>query len=749
MDTKLKNNHKFRTRLSVLGVFVITIVTMCFFPAIHQQAQVNLAKNQQEIEVEQTIDEDLLRELYYGCYVLYTEVAAHQGITSASELYLEVENTGANEEKTNQKTELVGRVNNAISAYSNDFEGYRSEIDYCILLEDGVCEKNTSQPLDELFSGRIGKETEDLLIRNYSAYFRLSFDENGILMVEPLYNGNVDADELIKRIGQFDRESDIWYGLEEEFNSYGLECHINEITNFQVIFAIPRDSVYQLVQEDYQDGTDYWTEIRAYSEAGGQILYVVALIVLTGLAFVMTSNKIWKGEIDYNRPGKWYLLETAWIAAFSVLCLVDSFVGMIASGDRIIGYNNFWNQLMSGEAIAAIVNVLEVFWVIFCIYAIWYLAVLFIRPMFALGIKEYIKQYSLCYQLIPFFKSVWKRLVDETKHIDFSENSVRTIVKLVVVNFLVLSLCSMMWFYGILFLIIYSLVLFFLIERYYNEARENYQALRKGVARIAEGDLDTEIVQDIGMFEPIKEELGKVRVGFKKAVEEEVKSQRMKTELITNVSHDLKTPLTAITTYVELLKKEDITEEERRSYIETLERKSLRLKVLIEDLFEVSKATSNNITLDYMDVDVVKLLKQVSVEHSDKFEQMGLDLRWNVPEEKVILRLDNQKTYRVFENLFVNIQKYAMPNSRVYIDVTSKDGQAEIVLKNMSATELNVSAEEITERFVRGDSSRNTEGSGLGLAIAKSFTEAQNGNFRVEVDGDLFKVVIMWKTVKN
>ena len=138
---------------------------------------------------------------------------------------------------------------------------------------------------------------------------------------------------------------------------------------------------------------------------------------------------------------------------------------------------------------------------------------------------------------------------------------------------------------------------------------------------------------------------------------EEVKSQRMKTELITNVSHDLKTPLTAITTYVELLKKEDITEEERKSYIETLEKKSLRLKVLIEDLFEVSKATTNNITLNLMDVDVVNLMKQVSVEHADKFEQMGLQLRWNVPEEKIILKLDNQKTYRIFENLFVNIRQ--------------------------------------------------------------------------------------------
>jgi K+-sensing histidine kinase KdpD len=267
----------------------------------------------------------------------------------------------------------------------------------------------------------------------------------------------------------------------------------------------------------------------------------------------------------------------------------------------------------------------------------------------------------------------------------------------------------------------------------------------KGVQRIAEGDLDTVITEDIGVFEPFKEQLTQIRTGFKKAVEDEVKSQRMKTELITNVSHDLKTPLTAITTYVELLKKEDITEEERKSYIETLEKKSLRLKVLIEDLFEVSKASTNNITLNLMDVDVVNLMKQVSVEHTDKFEQLGLKLRWNVPEEKIILKLDNQKTYRIFENLFVNIQKYAMPDSRVYIDVERTKNQVAITMRNMSAVELHVKGEELTERFVRGDASRNTEGSGLGLAIAKSFTEAQKGSLNISVDGDLFKVVILWK----
>ena len=216
----------------------------------------------------------------------------------------------------------------------------------------------------------------------------------------------------------------------------------------------------------------------------------------------------------------------------------------------------------------------------------------------------------------------------------------------------------------------------------------------------------------------------------------------MKTELITNVSHDLKTPLTAIITYVDLLKKEDVTEEERKSYIQVLDQKSKRLKVLIEDLFEVSKAHSGNVTMNIMDVDIVSLMKQVRYEMSDQLEESTLQFRWNLPEEKVILPLDGQRTYRVFENLVNNALKYAMPYSRVFVDISTDNGKIQVIVRNMSAEELSFDAEYLTERFVRGGSSRNSEGSGLGLAIAKSFTELQHGTMNVQIDGDLFKVTI-------
>lgn len=287
-------------------------------------------------------------------------------------------------------------------------------------------------------------------------------------------------------------------------------------------------------------------------------------------------------------------------------------------------------------------------------------------------------------------------------------------------------------------------LVFFAVKTYLHDRTKEYEKLLQAIAALTKDNFEEECKGSFGVFEPVKDELLHLREQVKKAVEAEVKSERMKAELITNVSHDLKTPLTAITTYVELLKKEDITVEERASYIETLEKKSACMKVLIEDLFDLSKANSNDVSLDISQVDVVNLMKQVVVEHNEGYEKRGLQLIWNIPEEKVEASLDNQKTYRIFENLFLNIEKYAMKNSRVYIDICM-DKHVEIILRNMSEEPLHISGEQLTERFVRGDQSRNTEGSGLGLAIAKSFTEVQGGHFEVTVDGDLFKTRIVFK----
>lgn len=240
---------------------------------------------------------------------------------------------------------------------------------------------------------------------------------------------------------------------------------------------------------------------------------------------------------------------------------------------------------------------------------------------------------------------------------------------------------------------------------------------------------------------PIIEELASLNESFQNAVSQEVISQRMKTELISNVSHDLKTPLTSIISYIDLLKNEDLSKETQQEYIRILEQKSERLKILIEDLFEASKAASGNLEITKEKIDLVALIKQTLGESAEKIEKSTLQFKLNMPDNKVMCELDGRRTYRIFENLIGNILKYSAPHSRVYIDCIV-DEEVSVIFKNMSAYEMNFTADEITERFKRGDKSRHTEGSGLGLAIAKNLAELQGGTLEIVIDGDLFKVIV-------
>ena len=258
-----------------------------------------------------------------------------------------------------------------------------------------------------------------------------------------------------------------------------------------------------------------------------------------------------------------------------------------------------------------------------------------------------------------------------------------------------------------------------------------------------------QVIQKEGLFKPIIGALERAEKSFNEAVQREVASERMKTELISNVSHDLKTPLTAIISYIDLLKREDLSPEEQRKYIEILDQKSQRLKILIEDLFEASKAASGNIQFTLEEIDLVALLKQTLGEMSEKVGKSHLQFKVTVPEKKLMSYLDGRRTYRIFENLINNIIKYAAPYSRVYIECKEEGESVIVIFRNISEKEMNFTAEEIVERFKRGDASRHTEGSGLGLAIAKNLTELQGGVFEVYIDGDLFKVSVKFLKVKE
>ena len=267
-----------------------------------------------------------------------------------------------------------------------------------------------------------------------------------------------------------------------------------------------------------------------------------------------------------------------------------------------------------------------------------------------------------------------------------------------------------------------------------------------GAKAAAEGKLTYKIDEKgRGHLKELAHDINNIKEGLKKSVENEMKSENMKTELITNVSHDLKTPLTSIINYIDLLKREEIEPENARDYINILDKKSQRLKVLIEDLFEASKAASGAMELNITKIDVGQLLKQALGENDERFRDNNLNVKLNLPEEKIFINADGKRLYRVFENLLSNIVKYSLSNTRVYIDMIKEESEVVIVMRNISAYELNFDTNEITNRFKRGDSSRSTDGSGLGLAIAKSIIELHNGSFKIEVDGDLFKSVIRLK----
>lgn len=292
----------------------------------------------------------------------------------------------------------------------------------------------------------------------------------------------------------------------------------------------------------------------------------------------------------------------------------------------------------------------------------------------------------------------------------------------------------------------------FWIWCYYKIMKEvdKFKQIHDATEKIYKGDTNIKLDESIytGVLKELAIYINDIAGGFSNAIKESLKSERLKTELITNVSHDIKTPLTSIINYVDLLKQENIQNEKAKEYIEVLDNKSQRLKKLIEDLVEASKASSGNIKINKEVLNVKELLNQVTGEFEDKFNSRGLNIISKLPEKTVYIKADSRYLYRVLENIYSNVAKYAEENTRVYIDcILEEENTVAIYVKNISKDELNISADELMQRFVRGDKSRNTEGSGLGLSIAKSLTELQDGTFNIYLDGDLFKVAIKFKRV--
>lgn len=690
MDTKLKNRHKLAVVLIILTLLMATANITSYYGLYENQ----MKEEQENSRQAMLRSEDFLRQFVQASWVIYLE---------------EDRDVSWGEEGTGYAGMSLEDV---IPSTLQEYDEFYPYLEYVMADGDGDVISQSMAPT--------GEDLTEGDFSNYTIALNLSYDGNGEADIR--VRKGPDRAEIareFRRVLNGLEAGDYWGEMPSEYD-------IPMPANREFTFAMTEGNLWTYLEEHF-----YYEDGLLPGDGQTHIFGLSLLVAAAALLYPLVKSFNTGDERVFRAP-----LEVVCIAAVLVITAVCVNAGwMIRRSDGVAGPLDL------------------AVW--FLYFAVVYWAAGNLRRIFVLGPIPYFKEYSLLVSqkcgIRKGVKEAWetmgrwrKRAMDTLLDLKLSDVNNRMILKVVGLNFVILAVITCFWYYGLILLVIYSAVLFYFLRGYFRDIREKYDRLNIAAAAIANGDLKTEIPADTGLFEPVAESLQKIQEGFGKAVEEEVKSQRMKTELITNVSHDLKTPLTAIITYVDLLKKEE-DPGKQKEYVEVLEKKSQRLKVLIEDLFEISKAGSGNVKLELMDVDVVNLFKQVKLELEDKIKKADLDFRCSYPEEKLTVRLDSQKTYRIFENLLVNIVKYAMPHTRVFIEILREDDQAVIRMKNISEQELNIQGQELTERFVRGDASRNTEGAGLGLAIVKSFVELQGGEFGIEIDGDLFKTQVRFR----
>ncbi len=361
---------------------------------------------------------------------------------------------------------------------------------------------------------------------------------------------------------------------------------------------------------------------------------------------------------------------------------------------------------------------------------------------------------SITYNICRFFINIIKNIIKYKNKLPLIKRLILVELVIVIIVGLIFIFLYTTWYWQDPFFMLIAIIGFLtlsliIITGIILNKIDYLDKIIEGTKKIKNGNINHKIeVKGNDRLATFAQDINNLSEGLENAIDEKFKSERMKAELITNVSHDLKTPLTSIINYVDLIKKEESIEPEYlKDYINVLDNKSKRLKVLIEDLFEASKASSGNIELNIEKLDLNQLLRQSIGENEEKITNSKLDLKVNLLKEPVYINCDGKRMYRVFENLLINISKYSLENTRVYIDMKVDEDKVYLSFKNISAYELNFEADEIIERFRRGDLSRNTEGSGLGLSIARDLVELQGGEFDIQIDGDLFKVNLEFKKV--
>lgn len=621
----------------------------------------------------------------------------------------------------------------------------RSELEY--VMEDKLLTARENLMNSPNFAYRItntatGEKSEggntSLFEKNHQLYSTFTYDADGTVTSSGDY---ISTDFLYMSAYQL-LKNDIYIVTSNAQETYGIygnsipksQLQVRIPQNLKVEFAIP-DKLTEsddIIYRNRSIGAHHGIMEEFLLITGGVMVFFIGLYMVFYPISVVQEVNPFAFMRKIKAEVKWIFLGTAIVIAYVGITVLSmygitgdlqkEFIRMgIPYAEKVLTVMQFTAYMLTGLFTA--------------------MGIFEIKYMLTSGFCRYWKEDSL----IGSICGNVKRRFEKLSEVDLSDKTDMVLLKYVLIQMVIVGVIACFWSFGIVLSVLYSVLLFFYIRKKLKKVQKDYQVLLKEAHQLADGRFDEELTQDVGIFNALGDELKNVRIGFEKAVSEEIKSQNMKTELISNVSHDLKTPLTGIKNYAELLGQDNVSGQDKQVYLENLQHYIDRLNNLIEDLFEVSKVNSGNIELNPVELNVVALIQQAQAETEDLLKQKNLTVILDAPENGIVQALDGDKTYRIFENLFTNIAKYALPGTRVYVSATAQPDYTEIAFKNISEAQMNFTPEEIVERFVRGDKSRHESGSGIGLAIVKSFTEVQNGTFSIEIDGDLFKAVVRFK----
>lgn len=643
------------------------------------------------------------------------------------------------------QTRVVNKDYSVLSLGEDVPYSIRSELEY--VMEEELLTARADFINSPNFAYRItntatGEKTEggdtSLFVKDHQMYSTFTYDADGNVTSTGDYVSTdftyMSAYQLLKNSISISTSN-----ARETYEIYGKSIPKSQIQlrvpqNLKAEFAIPQNLT------ENNDIIWYNTGNLVHGEMSGRFLAVTCcmMVFFIGLYILFYPVSV-EQEVNPFAFMRKIKAEIKWAFLGTVLCL--AYIGMAFLGVYTMTGELQTALQMLGIPYAELVPVVLQFIGMMLTGLFTAMGIFEIKYMLTSGFCRYWKEDSL----IGSICGNVKRRFEKLSEVDLSDKTDTVLLKYVLIQMVIVGVIACFWSFGIVLSVLYSVLLFFYIRKKLKKVQKDYQVLLKEAHQLADGRFDEELTQDVGIFNALGDELKNVRIGFEKAVSEEIKSQNMKTELISNVSHDLKTPLTGIKNYAELLGQDNVSGQDKQVYLENLQHYIDRLNNLIEDLFEVSKVNSGNIELNPVKLNVVALIQQAQAETEDLLKQKNLTVILDAPENGIVQALDGDKTYRIFENLFTNIAKYALPGTRVYVSATAQPDYTEIAFKNISEAQMNFTPEEIVERFVRGDKSRHESGSGIGLAIVKSFTEVQNGTFSIEIDGDLFKAVVRFK----